>query len=158
MKIYHRKGNVLDYLESDTPYSLAHNCNCFHTMGSGVAKALNAHTNGVVLSEDKTTPYGDINKLGTYSVAKYGIHRIFNLYGMFTYATLHKRNNPNNVYVHWELLTKSLTDAIIDSDNDFIIPVLGCNHAGGNVDDFINMIEVVSNNVTVDTSLTIVYQ
>ena len=48
---------------------IVHGCNCFHTMGAGIAKAI-ASTFPEALVADRTTSYGDASKLGTISTAQ----------------------------------------------------------------------------------------
>ena len=47
---------------------IIHGCNCFHTMGAGIAKPI-AQTFPEALAADKATPHGDRSKLGTMSIA-----------------------------------------------------------------------------------------
>jgi len=90
MTIIHKTG---DLLETDCDV-IAHGCNCFHTMGAGVAKAL-AQKWPQVLAADKESSYGDLTKLGTFTCAelyesrpwpKRSPRRIFNLYTQFGYG------------------------------------------------------------------------
>lgn len=160
MKIQYVNDDFIQYLNSHTVSAVAHNCNCFHVMGTGIADVLNQYTDGLLLKEDKTTNYGDINKLGSYSSVKVNGVRYFNLYGMYVYRSLLKTQKPQNVYVHWEKLTCSLMNAIIDADpGEMCIPVMGCSNAGGNVDDFINMLSYIVNEIgdrQTDKTLTII--
>ena len=147
MKIEYIKGDIIDVALFYKIKNVAHNCNCFHTMGAGVAKRLNEYTGNKLLSEDKTTSHGDINKLGTYTMLSYNSMNFFNLYGMFTYRTLLKSYKSNNVFVHWNSLQTALLNAIMDVDGDFIIPIMGCDLAGGNTDDFVTMIGHIINEI-----------
>lgn len=140
MLVEYLNGDIIEVAKHHNIPNIAHNCNCFHTMGAGIAKHLNDYTNGTLLKEDKTTIYGDINKLGSYSMLSYNGIKFFNLYGMFVYRSMLTSYTNKNVYVHWESLQTALVNAIMDSSGDFIIPVLGCNLAGGSSDDFITMI------------------
>ena len=145
MNVNHIKGDIIDIALSYNAKNIAHNCNCFHTMGAGVAKRLNEYTGNRLLTEDKTSTHGDINKLGTYTMISYNGMKFFNLYGMFAYRTLLKSHNPKNVFVHWKSLQTALLNAIMDVYGDFIIPIMGCDLAGGHTDDFVNMIgEVIT--------------
>ena len=47
---------------------IVHGCNCFNTMGAGIALAVKRKY-PEAYEVDKRTKYGDINKLGTISVA-----------------------------------------------------------------------------------------
>lgn len=64
--IKYKKGNIITEFEYGDYQLLLHGCNCFHTMGSGVAKALKDNY-PEVYEVDKQTAYGDYNKLGTIS-------------------------------------------------------------------------------------------
>lgn len=48
---------------------IVHGCNCFHTMGAGIAKAIKTAFPEAVKA-DQATPRGDRAKLGTISVAR----------------------------------------------------------------------------------------
>ena len=63
------KGNLVrDCHEYD---AIVHGCNCFNVMGAGIAKTLNGVFQGLPMKADNTTIPGDINKLGTISVARH---------------------------------------------------------------------------------------
>lgn len=67
--------------------NIAHGCNCFHTMGAGVAGQL-AKAYPKILEADKLqTEFGDESKLGSYSVYEkyFRTHKAycFNLYTQF---------------------------------------------------------------------------
>lgn len=47
---------------------IVHGCNCFHTMGAGIAKTI-ARIFPEAFEADRQTPYGDKTKLGTISTA-----------------------------------------------------------------------------------------
>jgi len=80
--IYELKG---DLLESDCNV-LIHSCNCFHTMGAGIAKTISARY-PMALIADKQTRYGDRKKLGSFSAAQAPDGRlIYNLYGQYRYG------------------------------------------------------------------------
>lgn len=151
--------DIINVINSGQIDAVAHNCNCFHVMGIGIAKVLNEYTNNKLITEDKTTVYGDINKLGGYSVIKHDGIQYFNLYGMYTYKTMLKQPKPDNVYVHWDMLQHALYNAIIDSNaNKFTVPIMGCSFAGGKYDDFIDMVERISKKIHNNVTLLIVYQ
>jgi len=147
MNIKYLQGDIVDVAIEYNIKNVAHNCNCFHTMGAGVAKRLNEYTGNKLLTEDKHSPHGDINKLGTYTMISYNGMKFFNLYGMFVYRSLLNSYKPNNVFVHWNSLHTALLNAIMDIDGDFIIPVMGCDLAGGNTDDFVTMIGHIINEI-----------
>ena len=60
------KGNLLTLFENNNIDILVHGCNCFHTMGAGIAKQIKEKYY-VAYQADLQTIKGDKNKLGTYS-------------------------------------------------------------------------------------------
>ncbi|PTX59097.1 O-acetyl-ADP-ribose deacetylase (regulator of RNase III) [Melghirimyces profundicolus] len=79
-----QKGNLL---ESDCTV-IAHQCNCFATMGAGIASQI-ARRYPEALEADKNfdIPAGDRNRLGKVSYAHSDGRLIFNLYGQFHYGS-----------------------------------------------------------------------
>jgi len=72
------------FLTNEYDY-MVHGCNCFCTMGAGIAKHI-AMNFPEAIEADLNTKKGDINKLGTYSsaITKYGI--IINAYTQYNYG------------------------------------------------------------------------
>ena len=70
---------------------LIQQCNCFHTQNAGLAKSIKQEY-PEILNVDLATPYGDKNKLGTFSyiaperknISQTGY--IINLYGQYRYG------------------------------------------------------------------------
>ena len=60
-------GDAVKMLKSKEIRVLAHGCNCFNTMGSGIAAEIAKFFPDAVIS-DKMTKYGDINKLGNIDI------------------------------------------------------------------------------------------
>lgn len=67
---------------------IVHGCNCFCTMGAGIARAIQTEF-PEALTADKTTVKGNKNKLGTYTsatVTKYGKEiTVINAYTQYHY-------------------------------------------------------------------------
>ena len=77
-------GDLLEDFENGKVNVIAHQCNCMHTMGAGIARII-ADKFPEAEDADKATPYGSESKLGTFSVASLPDGRkIVNLYGQFT--------------------------------------------------------------------------
>lgn len=64
----HTKGNLLDLAQQGEFNIIMHGCNCFNTMGSGIAKEVRERFPQAAMADAMTTQ-GDRNKLGTISVA-----------------------------------------------------------------------------------------
>jgi O-acetyl-ADP-ribose deacetylase (regulator of RNase III) len=143
------KGNIIDMVERGEITATAHGCNCFHTMGSGIAKTFNEYTEGQLLEADKRTVYGDINKLGDISYIDFNNVKFFNIYSQFVYASQVENNSENMVYVHWESVYKALYKIIFNlphnSDNILALPYIGCGLAGGKEEDLENLIDKIKN-------------
>lgn len=149
MIVKYIKGDIVKlFLEGK---HVAHGCNCFHSMGAGVAGQL-AKAYSPILSIDKAgSDYGCANKLGT-----------------FTRASLHRGSNANycfNLYTQFEpgpnLDYAALLGAFIELDNfsaslitplTVYIPRIGAGIAGGDWD----KIELLINNFTPNTKIIVV--
>lgn len=142
------KGDLIKLTKQGRFDGIAHGCNCFHVMGAGIAPLINAMSSGIASLVDETSPYGDINKLGTFSHCKFQRYtedgellkipvevHVYNLY------TQHS-TGKNGVYVHWDSFSKSLCEAakhlfIVRGYRPTLgIPLIGCGLAGGNKNDF----------------------
>lgn len=116
---------------SDAPTAILHGCNCFHTMGAGIAKYL-AGRFPKIREVDKATPYGDKSKLGTFSKARYYNITIYNCYTQFRYGR-------NGSFVDYSAVIKCLQAVRRDllwrynnlSNVDIRAPKIGCGLAGG---------------------------
>ena len=93
------KGNITEGI--DQPCIIMHGCNCFHTMGAGVARYL-ANKWPEVLTADKMTPYGAIEKLGTISTAFIRHEKsaiiVANCYTQYRYGRKHRHANYEAIY------------------------------------------------------------
>lgn len=61
-------GDIIRLAQDGAFDVIAHGCNCFHTMGGGLAAQVKRHF-PEAHETDLATPYGDRAKLGTCSVA-----------------------------------------------------------------------------------------
>ena len=62
------EGNLLDLAEAGQFDVIVHGCNCFHTMGSGIAGQISSRY-PEAMAADRQTAYGLRDKLGTISSA-----------------------------------------------------------------------------------------
>lgn len=118
-------GNLLT--QTDVPH-IAHGCNCFCTMGAGVAKGIVA-LYPEAYEADKETERGAFYKLGDYSSAVCKDKTVYNVYTQHGF-------DPKTVPVEYGSLYNGLL-AVAYSVNalgkrKFAIPYLmGCGLAGG---------------------------
>ncbi len=126
-----------------------HIANCFHKMGTGIALQIKKQFPDAYKADLKTK-FGDINKLGTYSVAyipKKNLY-IYNLYGQYHYSHYERM-------INYEAFYKGLTLILHDCRSKSITSVgmpykCGCNNAGGNWNIVYTMIQEVSELFKVD--------
>jgi O-acetyl-ADP-ribose deacetylase (regulator of RNase III) len=64
------EGDLIQMFMNDKIDFLVHGCNCFHAMGAGLALQVARHFPWAY-EEDKNGTFGDIDKLGSWSIAKH---------------------------------------------------------------------------------------
>lgn len=122
------KGDLVEAFKRGDVNVIAHCCNCFHTMGAGVAKAI-AKAFPEALEADKLSKRGDKDKLGSCSLAITECGLVVNLYGQYRYGR-------DRQHLDYTALKNSLLDMIsyLDIERDNVklgVPRLGCYNAGG---------------------------
>lgn len=115
-----------DLLASDCD-TIAHGCNCFNTMGGGIARSIKEQYPEAYAADCKTVK-GAADKLGSYTVAsgKDG-RKIYNLYIQYQYGT-------KRMHLDYWALAKALTRMrnIVPTTSKIGLPRIGCGLAGGN--------------------------
>ncbi len=96
------EGDLIQLAKEGKFDIIAHGCNCFCTMGSGIAKQIKEHF-PEAYEQDCKTIAGDIDKLGDYSAAwVYNdlkkVFGILNCYTQYEYGT-------NKINLDYEALT-----------------------------------------------------
>ena len=119
-------GDIIELAKSDQYDVLVHGCNCFNTMGAGVAQTVVAHF-PEARDVDQATIMGDISKLGTLTVAYSESHRLFvvNAYTQFSYGR-HKRHVQ---YEAVETCFRQIRERF--GDKSIIYPKIGAGLGGG---------------------------
>lgn len=131
----YKVGNLIDAARSGEVNVIGHGCNCFTTMGSGIAPQI-AKAWPRVLRADQETVKGDRNKLGNYtcvtSIAEDLM--IFNLYTQYGFWGRNKGLRDLDYNALYDALRRMRT-AIINGpfiDVKVGLPLIGCGLAGGN--------------------------
>jgi O-acetyl-ADP-ribose deacetylase (regulator of RNase III) len=123
---------------------IIHGCNCFHTMGAGIAKAI-SKTFPEALKADKATPYGERSKLGTISkaIARQDDHAItiVNAYTQFDWRGRGPKVDYHAVRACFGTVAKTFPDQRIG------YPMIGAGLAGGNWEIISGVIEDELNNL-----------
>lgn len=63
------KGNLIDLADEGRFDVIVHGCNCFHTMGAGIAKEISTRYPQALAADKELTKKGDKSKLGGYTYA-----------------------------------------------------------------------------------------
>lgn len=120
-----------DLLESDCTV-IAHGCNCFHTMGSGIARSISDKWPEVYVADCRSM-YGTRDKLGTFTSCQThgGGPLVYNLYTQFRYG----RNAQHTEYDAIRLALSGMRSELIARGLlmtcKFGTYRLGCNRGGG---------------------------
>jgi len=132
------KGDLLKLFKDGQYDVIVHGCNCFNTMGAGIAKQVKEQFPKAYI-EDCKTKKGDLNKLGTYTFSD----GIINAYTQYDYKG---RNN-----VDYNAIKKVFEKINNDFKNKKIgIPKIGAGLAGGDWDTIKKIINKVTSDVKVE--------
>jgi O-acetyl-ADP-ribose deacetylase (regulator of RNase III) len=132
------RGDLIKLAKSGVFDVIIHGCNCFHTMGAGIALRIKENFPQAYF-EDLKTKYGDNNKLGTYTFIRINNNGkdlfIINAYTQFHYSWQNKS-------IRYDALRKCLKKIKTDfSGLRFGLPKIGCGLAGGSWDIVSKIIE-----------------
>ena len=134
----HMKGNLLDLAEQGHFNIIVQGCNCFNTMGSGIAREICERYPDAYDADTRFGYRGDYNKLGNYSVMLGKQFNIVNAYTQFDY------NRPGETqdrfeYASFELILQKLARQY--APVSFGFPYIGMGLAGGDKIRIIGMLE-----------------
>ena len=103
---------------------IGHGCNCFHSMGAGIAKSIKQAFPEALMA-DQFSRYGDKNKLGTFTHVDYGDFIVLNLYTQFNYGS-------NKINVDYDTVRNCMKEIKRKYSGKRIgLPFIGCGLAGG---------------------------
>lgn len=145
------KGNLIKLAEHGEFDVIVHGCNCFTTMGSGIARQIHESYPGAY-KVDAETVRGDAEKLGTFTFYDTGKFIIVNAYTQYTTNGFGESNDLFEYEAFEKVLTK-LAEAWPNSRFGF--PLIGCGLAGGDKKRILTMIEDFSKIIT-DGTVTVV--
>jgi len=118
------KGDLIELAKQGKFDVIVHGCNCFNTMGSGIAPQIkNAFPEAWEV--DQKTSYGDYNKLGTFSKAKHGDLTIVNAYTQYRYGR-------DKIHLSYDALRQCLKGIKSEYKGKRIgLPLIGAGLGGG---------------------------
>ena len=137
----HTKGNLLDLAEAGEFDIIVQGCNCFNTMGGGIAREIRERYPMAALVDNETEK-GDYNKLGNYTTAFTGKFLIVNAYTQYNMS----QGTDVFEYTAFDLLCQKLHKAY--GTKKIGLPYIGMGLAGGNKNVILEQIEYFATRVT----------
>lgn len=139
--IKHTKGNLLDLAEAGEFDVVVQGCNCFNTMGGGIAREIRERY-PMAATVDNETEKGDYNKLGNYTTAFTGKFLIVNAYTQYNMS----QGTDVFEYPAFALILQKLENQF--GNKRIGLPYIGMGLAGGNKDVIIPMIEYFAKSIS----------
>jgi O-acetyl-ADP-ribose deacetylase (regulator of RNase III) len=138
MEVIH--GDLLKHFETGKFDVMVHGCNCFHTMGAGIARQIKTNYPDA-FKADLATVKGDKSKLGTYSACKIDLANrfILNAYTQYLYGR-GLQVDYDAVKRVFEAIDRDFQDKVIG------IPQIGAGLAGGDWAKIRDIIESATTN------------
>lgn len=120
---------ICETLAKTTPIVLIHGCNCFHTMGAGVAKCIKKKWPQVLEADKAFAKKGDVTKLGSVSYAT--IHPnlvVANAYTQFSYG-----RHTSKPYLDYDAIRSCFQSIVSEygETHTLVYPRIGAGLAGG---------------------------
>jgi O-acetyl-ADP-ribose deacetylase (regulator of RNase III) len=140
----HTKGNLLDLAEAGEFDIVVQGCNCFNTMGGGIAREIRERYSEAAIADDRTEK-GDYTKLGNWTECEVGDDNQFTIINAYTQYNM-SRGTDVFEYTAFELILQKLCYAY--GDKRIGLPYIGMGLAGGDKEIILDMIEEFANNVT----------
>jgi O-acetyl-ADP-ribose deacetylase (regulator of RNase III) len=141
----HVKGNLLDLAEAGKFDVVVQGCNCFNTMGGGIAREIRERYPEVA-EADARTVRGDYNKLGNWTAGTVIDDDfrfiVINAYTQFDMST----GEDVFEYTAFELILQKLVR--LYGIYSIGLPYIGMGLAGGNKDIIIPMIELFAQQIS----------
>lgn len=151
------KGDLIKLAKAGHFDAIVHGCNCFNTMGNGIAKSIKQEFPAAYEADRKTTK-GDKSKLGNYTFASIWFENqkplvVFNAYTQYNYW------DKGDLF-EYEAFQKFLdrvkgidySERAFNEDDKGMswgFPLIGCGLAGGDKERILGMIETTLSDVDV---------
>jgi O-acetyl-ADP-ribose deacetylase (regulator of RNase III) len=136
----HTKGNLLDLAEAGEFDIIVQGCNCFNTMGGGIAREIRERY-PLCAEIDSLTESGEYMKLGNWTEYDQGTFLIINAYTQYNMS----QGTDVFEYTAFELILQKLVHTY--GTKRFGFPYIGMGLAGGDKDSIMYMIEAFSHDV-----------
>ncbi len=137
----HVKGNLIDLAEAGKFDIIVQGCNCFNTMGGGIAREIRERY-PMCAEIDRLTERGDHMKLGNWTEFDQGTFMIINAYTQYNMST----GEDVFEYTAFELILQKLCHAY--GDKRIGLPYIGMGLAGGDKDTILEQIDYFAQKVS----------
>ena len=134
----HARGNLIDMAEAGDFNLIVHGCNCFHTMGSGIAREIRLRYPGAYEVDVKQTQWGDRNKIGTFTMLPGPLFSIVNAYTQIGFNGAGQTEDLFE-YAGFQRILDTLAQQFPGTRVGF--PYIGTGLAGGNRERITAMLE-----------------
>jgi O-acetyl-ADP-ribose deacetylase (regulator of RNase III) len=141
------KGNLIDMAEQGHFDVIVHGCNCFCTMGSGIAKEIRERY-PLAYRADQLSESGNREKLGslTMAVVESGDHE-FAIVNAYTQYSYNRKGETKDLFEYGAFLDVLLTLVETSGEQRIGLPYIGMGLAGGDKDLIIKLIEIFAERV-----------
>ena len=136
----HAKGNLIDMAENGDFDVIVQGCNCFNTMGGGIAREIRERY-PLCAEIDNLTEAGEYMKLGNWTEYDQGTFLIINAYTQYNVS----RQEDVFEYSAFALILQKLEHAY--GDKRIGLPYIGMGLAGGKKEVIIPMIEYFAQSI-----------
>ena len=145
----HTKGNLLDLAEAGEFDIIVQGCNCFNTMGGGIAREIRERY-PYVAEVDSKTVRGDYTKLGTWTQENVILKNGTVTFDIINAYTQYNMSQGTDVfeYTAFQLILEKLT--FVYPGKRFGLPYIGMGLAGGDKDVIIPMIEWFADRISAE--------
>ena len=143
-KLKHLKGNLIDLAEHGEFDIIVQGCNCFETMGSGIAKEIKKRYPAAYDADVKYSSAGDYHKLGDYSVM---LGKQFNIINAYTQYGFRTGGEDSDVFEYdsFKLILQKLAHTY--PGGRFGFPYIGMGLAGGDTETILSMLEAFARTI-----------
>lgn len=143
-QLKHTTGNLLDLAEAGEFDIIIQGCNCFNTMGGGLAKEIRERYPHVA-EVDLMTLRGDYTKLGNWTTS--AVVKGDNAFVVINAYTQYEMSKGEDVfeYAAFDLILQKLS--YMYGNKRFGLPYIGMGLAGGDADVIMNQIDFFAETV-----------
>lgn len=137
-------------LESNNYDAIAHGCNCFNTMGGGIAYGISKSFPEARVADAVTMP-GDINKLGNIEIVPIKEHKDGDIIATVVNCYTQFKPGQDVSYSAIDLCLRKLNSEF--KGKHIALPQIGCGIAGG----LWSIVKQMIEDTMIDCDVTIIY-